>query len=77
MWRTLMSAACRLQLTWVQAGDYAESLKDSADAEDEPSILSDGRDAAVPTRRQIDPEQLRSFETGKLLLPLGGLGTDR
>ena len=54
-----------------------DSLKDSTDAEDKPSIFSDGGDAAVPTRRHVDPEQLQGFETAKLLLPLGGLGTDR
>ena len=66
-----------LRQSWVQVGDYAESLKGSIAAEDTPSIFSDSEDAAVPTRRQINPEQLRSFETGKLLLPLGGLGTER
>ena len=41
------------------------------------ALFSDDGDTAVPRGRQMDPEQLRSFETGKLLLPLGGLGTDR
>ena len=61
---------------WVQVGNYVESLKSGTGAEGEPSIFSGDGGAAVPRRRQLDPEQLRSFETGKLLLPLGGLGTD-
>ena len=62
---------------WVQVGEYAESLKANIDAEDEPSVFSDGGDTAELKMRHLDPEQLRNSETGKLLLPLGGLGTDR
>ena len=62
----------------MQVGDYAESLSSSSTAKDAEGIFLDSLvEAALPERPEWDPETLSGFAVDRLLMPLGGLGTDR
>ena len=63
---------------WVQVGDYAESLSSSRNAKQTETAFSDGSaEAAPPERPDWTPDMLSGFAADKLVMPLGGLGTDR
>lgn len=59
-------------------GEYTESLSNSSDAGEAGDVFLDGsEDVVLPERLQWSPDMLSGFAADKLLMPLGGLGTDK
>ena len=68
----------------MQVGDYAEILSSSSSsssstsaAEAQSIFLESSAEAILPKRPAWTPEMLSGFAADRLLIPLGGLGTDR
>jgi hypothetical protein len=62
----------------VQVAEYTESLSKSSDAGEAGNIFSDGsEDVCLSERPQWSPDMLTGFAAEQLMMPLGGLGTDR
>lgn len=62
----------------MQVGDYAESLRTSSLTMEGESIFPvSSAEAALPERPDWTPDMLSGFAADTLLMPLGGLGTDR
>ena len=65
----------------MQVAGYAESLSSSSSGssavEAQSIFLESPAEAALPERPAWIPEMLSGFAADKLLMPLGGLGTDR